>query len=72
MKNMEGGMQEQARAEIDSSSRAPDYWRINLAEEWELRFWSREFGCREDELRAAVSQAGTSAGAVRAFLLGRQ
>lgn len=48
--------------------RAQDHWRVNLAEAWEVAFWSREFGCTEAELRKAVESAGSSAGAVRACL----
>jgi hypothetical protein len=48
--------------------RAQDHWRINLAEEWEVTFWSREFGCLDTELRKAVDAVGTNAGAVRAHL----
>jgi hypothetical protein len=48
--------------------RAQDYWRVDLAEAWELVFWSREFGCTESELRSAVETVGENAGAVRAYL----
>ena len=49
--------------------RAQDYWRVNLAEPWEITFWTREFGCSEAQLKGAVQAAGKSAGAVRARLL---
>ena len=48
--------------------RAQDHWRVNLAEPWEITFWTREFGCSEDELKAAVQAVGDTAGAVRAQL----
>jgi hypothetical protein len=48
--------------------RAQDYWRVDLAQAWELIFWSREFGCTENELRSAVAAVGTNAGTVRAHL----
>jgi AraC-like DNA-binding protein len=48
--------------------RAQDYWRVNLEEAWEIRFWSREFGCSESELRSAVERVGDAAGDVRARL----
>jgi hypothetical protein len=51
---------------------APDHWRVNLAEAWELAFWSREFACSEAQLREAVRQVGDNAGAVRARLGQRQ
>ena len=47
---------------------AQDYWRVNLAEPWEITFWTREFGCSEARLKEAVEAAGASAGAVRAYL----
>lgn len=50
--------------------RAQDHWRVNLGEPWEIRFWAREFGCTEEELRQAVRAAGDMAGRVRAWLAG--
>jgi len=41
---------------------------VNVAEEWEVIFWSREFGCTEDELKGAVEAVGSNAGSVRAYL----
>ncbi len=45
-----------------------DRSRINVNEEWELRYWTKELGLSADELREAVKQAGTSAKAVREHL----
>jgi hypothetical protein len=53
----------------DSVPHAQDYWRINLREEWEIRFWTREFGCSDGALREAVTAVGDCAGDVRAHLL---
>ncbi|WEF31585.1 DUF3606 domain-containing protein [Pseudoduganella chitinolytica] len=39
--------------------------RINVNEPWELRYWTKELGLSEDELREAVKAAGTSVNAVR-------
>jgi hypothetical protein len=47
---------------------AQDHWRVNLGEDWELVFWSREFGCTVDELKKAVEAVGPTAGTVRAYL----
>ena len=47
---------------------AQDRSRINVNEPWELRYWTKELGLSEDELREAVKTAGTSASAVRAHL----
>jgi hypothetical protein len=49
-----------------SSVKAPDYWRIDLSEPWQVRFWTREFGVTEEELRAALVEAGDQVGTVRA------
>jgi hypothetical protein len=58
--------------EIDAPGAEPphaqDHWRVNLTEPWEVFFWSREFGCSENELKAAVRAAGDKAGTVRAYL----
>jgi hypothetical protein len=42
--------------------------RINVNEEWELRYWTKELNLSPDELREAVKQAGTSVKAVREHL----
>ena len=42
--------------------------RINVNEEWELRYWTKELGLSPDELREAVKTAGTSVKAVREHL----
>jgi hypothetical protein len=43
---------------------SPDRKRINIHESYELRDWSKKFGCTEEELKQAVSEVGTSAQAV--------
>jgi hypothetical protein len=45
-----------------------DRSRINVNEEWERRYWTKELGVSEEQLRAAVSTAGVSADAVREHL----
>lgn len=64
--------QEQARVEADNpemgTPHAQDHWRVNLAEAWEITFWTREFGCSESQLKEAVQAVGDTAGAVRAHL----
>lgn len=45
-----------------------DRSRINVNEPWELRYWTKELGLSEDELREAVKAAGTSVSAVRQHL----
>lgn len=53
----------------DLSNRGPqDRSRINVNEAHELRYWTRELGVSEEQLRAAVKAVGVSAAAVRAAL----
>jgi hypothetical protein len=53
----------------DLSSRGPqDRSRVNVNETHELRYWTKELGVTEAQLRAAVAAAGTSAQAVRSYL----
>ena len=63
---------EQPHVEADGpdahAPHAQDYWRVNLAESWEITFWTREFGCSEEQLKNAVKAVGSSAGAVRMHL----
>lgn len=54
----------------DRSQRGPqDRSRINLSEDYEVRYWTKELGCTADQLRKAVQEAGSSSvNAVRAKL----
>ena len=53
----------------DLSNRGPqDRSRVNVNETHELRYWTKELGATEAQLRAAVAAAGTSAQAVRNYL----
>jgi hypothetical protein len=53
----------------DLSNRGPqDRARVNVNETHELRYWTKELGVTEAQLRAAVAAAGTSAQAVRNYL----
>ena len=65
---------EQPRVQAETPDAFPphaqDHWRVNLAEPWEITFWTREFGCSESQLQEAVRAVGNSAGAVRARLHG--
>ena len=56
------------RPAMTSSVRVPDYWRIDLTEPWQVRFWTREFGVTEEALRAALRDVGDHAGRVRDHL----
>ena len=53
----------------DKSNRGPqDASRINVNEDYEVRYWTKKFGCTAEQLRAAVKAAGVSAKAVEAHL----
>jgi uncharacterized protein DUF3606 len=55
----------------DPTKRRPlDANRINIHEPYEVRWWTHELGCTEQQLRDAVRQVGTSAQAVRNYLKG--
>ena len=58
----------EARVSIDDPRHAPDHWSVNLAESWEIAFWTREFHCSEEQLREAVAAVGKTAGDVRSYL----
>lgn len=51
----------------DKSKTAPqDASRINVNEDYEVRYWTKELGVSEDRLRELVKEHGTSAEKVRA------
>ena len=53
----------------DLSKRGPEDKRlINLSEEHEVRYWTKEFGVSADQLKVLVAQNGNSATAVRRAL----
>lgn len=46
----------------DKLKRTPaDATRINVHEDYELRYWSEKFGCSHAQLEAAVKAVGTNA-----------
>ena len=50
---------------VTGTQRTPgDTSRVNLGEEWEVRWWCDRFGCTEVALRRAVDEAGPSAAAI--------
>jgi hypothetical protein len=56
----------------DKTLRGPaDRTRINVNEDYELRYWSEKFGCSAEQLKAAVQAAGTNAEAVGKHLSSR-
>ena len=59
----------------DKSKKGPqDRSRINLSEDYEVRYWCKKFGVTPDRLRQTVDKVGNSAAAVRKELgiLGRR
>jgi hypothetical protein len=51
----------------DLNKRGPqDASRINVNEEWELRYWTNKLGVSEEELKAAVNKVGVNVDAVSA------
>ena len=56
----------------DKTLRGPaDRTRINVNEDYELRYWSEKFGCSPEQLKEAVQAAGTNAEAVGKHLRSR-
>lgn len=54
----------------DLSNRGPaDRARVNLREAYELRYRTKEWGCTEVELRAAVAAVGVMADKVENYLV---
>ena len=47
---------------------SPDSKTINLSEDYEVAYWTKEFGISKKELSEAVAAAGKSAEAVRKHL----
>jgi hypothetical protein len=47
---------------------SPDRDRINIHENYEVEYWSKELGISPEKLRQVVEDAGTSAKAVREYL----
>lgn len=55
-------------ADNKSNTGAPDRDRINVNEDYELRYWTEALGVGVEELREAVKAVGTTADAVRRHL----
>jgi hypothetical protein len=49
-----------------------DRSRVNVNEPHEVRYWTKEFGVSEQELRDLVRQHGVSVAAIRAALAGKK
>ena len=54
---------------LQGTPRAPaDTSRVNLNEEWDVKWWCDQFGCTEIALRRAVDEVGDSATAIEGKL----
>jgi len=51
--------------------RPQDAKKINLGEEFEVKYWCEKFGVSEETLRKAVNKTGVSAVAVQDYLKSR-
>jgi len=43
----------------------PDHSRINMSEDYEVRYWTKHLGVTTEELKRVVDKVGSSASAVR-------
>lgn len=50
---------------------APDRNLVNMSEDYEVEYWTRELGVSKAELQAAVRAVGNSATKVREYLRAR-
>ena len=57
----------------DKNSKGPqDSSRVNVNEDYELRYWSNKFKVSGDELRAIVAKVGVAASAVEDYVNGKR
>jgi hypothetical protein len=43
----------------------PDRSKINMSEDYEVKYWTKELGVTREELQQAIDKVGNSAAAVR-------
>jgi len=51
-----------------SKTGSPDSKLINVNENYEVEYWTKELGISKDKLKEAVAAVGTSAAAVKEYL----
>jgi hypothetical protein len=51
-----------------SKTGSPDSKLINMNEDYEVQYWSKELGVSKEKLQEAVDAAGTSVAAVKEYL----
>lgn len=62
-------MRSEVKMADDKTKRRPaDASKVNVNQQYEVNWWCGEFGCTEQQLRAAVTAVGVSAAAVRRHL----
>ena len=57
---------------LQSNDQTVDRLKIDVRDAWALRWWCRQFGCTEAQLRAAIDAMGAIAGNVRRYLAREQ
>ena len=57
---------------VQTKDQAVDRLKIDVRDAWELRWWCRQFGCSEAQLKAAIDTIGAIAGNVRKYLAREQ
>lgn len=54
---------------VDTANRGPDdRKRVNVHKEYEVRYWTGQFGCTSEQLKSAVKTVGVVAESVAAHL----
>lgn len=48
-------------ADDKSKTRPQDALRVNVHEDYEVRYWCEKYGCTAEELKAAVAKVGVMA-----------
>jgi hypothetical protein len=59
---------EEVMADSTRQRHGQDRTRIDVEEDYELRYWTEELGVTEDELKQAVRAAGSQVDTVRRYL----
>jgi hypothetical protein len=65
---MQGGKIVRGSMTVQAKDQTADRLKINVRDAWELRWWCRQFGCTEAQLKAAIDAMGAIAGNVRKYL----
>jgi hypothetical protein len=57
---------------LQTNDQTTDCLKIDVRDPWELRWWCRQLGCSEAQLKAAIDAMGAIAGNVRKNLAREQ